>query len=153
MPISEDAVMSVPSECSGSSDHASLFGRAECFKLFFTELLQAALLQLAHFLHTLLTESARRVRKWRYQLWWAARDNTPNKGKLTATRRQLWKQVSNGTDRQHKYPHHSKYDRSSSLQHKLTTQNKAVCWEKLNYKANKEQILRPTVNSKMHKTY
>lgn len=63
MPISEDAVMSVPSECSGSSDHASLFGRAECFKLFFKELLQAALLQLAHFLHTLLTESARRVRK------------------------------------------------------------------------------------------
>lgn len=68
------------------------------FKLFFKELLQAALLQLAYFLHTLLTESARRVRKWRYQLWWAARDNTPNKGKLTATRRQLWKQVSNRTN-------------------------------------------------------
>jgi len=59
--ISEDAVMSVPSECSGSGEHASLFGKAECFEPFFKELLKAALLQLAHFLHTLLTESARRA--------------------------------------------------------------------------------------------
>lgn len=67
-----------------------LSGRDECFKLFLKELLQAALLQLAHCLHMVLTETARRVRKWRYQLWLAARDDTPNKGQFTVQHGGNW---------------------------------------------------------------
>lgn len=77
---------------------------------FFKELLQAALLQPAHFLHVLLAESARRLCKWKYQLWLPVRNDTPNKDYIGTTT-----ETGVQWDRQNKCPDYSNYNSRSTL--------------------------------------
>lgn len=92
-------VISVPSELSGSSEHASLSDRAEYFKLFFQRVASSTSASAGQFLASSTNKLCQKSMKVKVTALINSLEMTFQKPVQCTTWRQLWKQVSNGIDK------------------------------------------------------
>lgn len=106
--------MSVPSKCSDSGMHASLFGRAECFKLF-SRVVSSSSASGGRFPVHVPNKICQKSKKVKVTLLISSLQITFQTKTSTLCEMEKTMETSIKWDRENKSPDHPKYDRRSSL--------------------------------------